>query len=112
MMNRRKLLGMGGALGVGAVLAPVLSAASATPAAADDPVPPAPRATLANPPTGVVTPRGPVHPPVTRSRGGSNYGWYRLDGCDRVPYGVVNRFDVGADRIRAQLAQMRAAGQE
>jgi hypothetical protein len=45
------------------------------------------------------------------SRGGSNYGWYRIDGCNREPYGVVNSFHKAPDVIRAQLAAMRAAGQ-
>jgi hypothetical protein len=43
--------------------------------------------------------------------GGSNYGWYQLDGCIREPYGVVNSFHNAPDVIRSQLAAMRAAGQ-
>ncbi|WP_433788625.1 hypothetical protein [Actinoplanes sp. CA-252034] len=45
------------------------------------------------------------------SRGGSNYGWYQIDGCNREPYGVVNSFHKAPDLIRSQLAAMRAAGQ-
>jgi hypothetical protein len=44
--------------------------------------------------------------------GGSNYGWYRLDGCSREPYGVINTFHRAPDVIRSQLAAMRAAGQD
>ncbi|MEU5780931.1 hypothetical protein [Micromonospora lupini] len=46
-----------------------------------------------------------------QARGGSNYGWYRIDGCNREPYGVVNSFHNAPDVIRSQLAAMRAAGQ-
>lgn len=46
-----------------------------------------------------------------RAPGGSTYGWYRLDGCNREPYGVVNAFRNAPDVIRGQLAAMRAAGQ-
>ncbi|MDR6319890.1 hypothetical protein [Actinoplanes couchii] len=50
-------------------------------------------------------------PAEATSRGGSNYGWYQIDGCNREPYGVVNSFHKAPDLIRSQLAAMRAAGQ-
>jgi hypothetical protein len=44
--------------------------------------------------------------------GGSNYDFYDLTGgCDREPYGVIDRFDAARDTITAQLNQMYAAGQ-
>lgn len=52
------------------------------------------------------------------SVGGSNYHWYRVDACDREPYGLVATYHHmiagGTVRARAQqqLAAMRAAGQE
>jgi len=56
---------------------------------------------------------GPAQAATTGAQapGGSNYGWYRLDGCNREPYGVVNSFHNAPDVIRGQLAAMRAAGQ-
>jgi hypothetical protein len=47
-----------------------------------------------------------------RARGGSNYLWYSIDGCDLEPYGVIKSFRNAPDVIRSQLAAMRAAGQE
>jgi len=47
-----------------------------------------------------------------RAPGGSNYGWYQVDGCTWRPYGVVNSFHNAPDVIRGQLAAMRAAGQQ
>ncbi|WP_146087571.1 hypothetical protein [Thermomonospora echinospora] len=46
------------------------------------------------------------------SPGGSNYFVYRIDGCDREAYGVVNSFDQAPDLIRSQLATMARAGQK
>lgn len=44
--------------------------------------------------------------------GGSNYDFYDLTGgCDREPYGVIDRFDAARDTITAQLGQMHDAGQ-
>jgi hypothetical protein len=58
-------------------------------------------------------PAGPAQAATgAQARGGSNYGWYRIDGCNREPYGVVNSFHNAPDVIRSQLAAMRAAGQE
>ena len=61
----------------------------------------------------VVGAAGPSQAATTGAQapGGSNYGWYRLDGCNREPYGVVNSFHNAPDVIRGQLAAMRAAGQ-
>jgi hypothetical protein len=50
----------------------------------------------------------PSYASVTSGIGGSNYGWYHLDGCGREPYGVINAFHLAPDTIRAQLAAMRA----
>ncbi len=44
-------------------------------------------------------------------RGGSNYGWYDLNGCDREPYGVLKNYHTKKAIIDQQLADMRAAGQ-
>ncbi|RZS44631.1 hypothetical protein EV193_101507 [Herbihabitans rhizosphaerae] len=48
---------------------------------------------------------------LTVARGGSNYGWYQLDGCDREPYGVVASFHNAPDTIAQQLRTMFDAGQ-
>lgn len=53
----------------------------------------------------------PAAPAGAQARGGSNYGWYQIDGCNREPYGVINSFHKAPDVIRGQLAAMRAAGQ-
>ena len=47
----------------------------------------------------------------TQSRGGSNYGWYQLDGCAREPYGVVNSFHKAPGTIADQLQTMYDNGQ-
>lgn len=47
----------------------------------------------------------------TTTRGGSNYGWYRLDGCEREPYGVVNSFHKAPEDISEQLRAMYDGGQ-
>ncbi|MEU3272956.1 hypothetical protein ABZ639_19110 [Saccharomonospora sp. NPDC006951] len=47
----------------------------------------------------------------TTSRGGSNYAWYQLDGCNREPYGVVNSFHKAPETIAEQLQAMYDAGQ-
>jgi len=47
----------------------------------------------------------------SQARGGSNYCWYGIDGCDLEPYGVIKSFNNAPDVIRSQLAAMRAAGQ-
>lgn len=46
--------------------------------------------------------------------GGSNLVWHDLQACDREPYGVIaNYHEPGIRaRVRAQLGQMRAAGQQ
>jgi hypothetical protein len=49
---------------------------------------------------------------IAQGAGGSNYGWYKLDGCNREPYGVVNTFDTARDTITAQLKQLAEAGQQ
>ena len=52
--------------------------------------------------------------PATRAAplaGGSNYDAYRLDGCVREPYGVVNGYDDAPALIAEQLAAMARAGQ-
>ena len=45
--------------------------------------------------------------------GGSNYGWYKVDGitCDREAYGVIANYDTAAAIIKQQLATMHANSQ-
>ncbi|WP_158891990.1 hypothetical protein [Amycolatopsis anabasis] len=50
--------------------------------------------------------------PAASAPGGSNYNFYGLNGCDREPFGVINRFDRGRDTITGQLGAMRRAGQQ
>ncbi|GAA4900286.1 hypothetical protein GCM10023405_20890 [Streptomonospora salina] len=45
------------------------------------------------------------------SPGGSNYNFYRLDGCDREPYGVLKNFHTERELITDQLTEMHANGQ-
>lgn len=45
------------------------------------------------------------------ARGGSNYGWYQLDGCDRERFGVINTYHRAADPIASQLDAMYRQGQ-
>ncbi|MBB2911710.1 hypothetical protein FHS43_002983 [Streptosporangium becharense] len=52
----------------------------------------------------------PPDPPAALP-GGSNYVAYRLDGCAREPYGVVNGYDDAPEVIADQLAAMSRAGQ-
>lgn len=53
-------------------------------------------------------------PGMPAGRGGSNLVWHDLQGCEREPYGVIaNYHEPGIrTRVRGQLAQMRANGQE
>ena len=53
-------------------------------------------------------------PGVPAGRGGSNLVWHDLQGCEREPFGVIaNYHEPGIrTRVRGQLAQMRANGQE
>src|SRR5687768_2799914 len=53
-------------------------------------------------------------PGVPAGRGGSNLIWHDLQGCEREPYGVIaNYHEPGIrTRVRGQLAQMRANGQQ
>ena len=53
------------------------------------------------------------------TRGGSNYLWYRIDGCDREPYGLLATYHLAAPGggtvrsiARQQLAAIRASGQD
>lgn len=53
-----------------------------------------------------------------RARGGSNYLWYRVQDCDREPYGLLATYHLpapGGGTVRSiarqQLAAMRASGQ-
>lgn len=48
---------------------------------------------------------------AANARGGSNYNFYALDGCNREPYGVVNSYHKAPETIKSQLSQMRQAGQ-
>lgn len=57
------------------------------------------------PPGGGPVPGRPAH------RGGANYGWWGLDGCDREPFGVVRTFHQNAEVIRSQLRDMYQQGQ-
>ncbi|MFB9686796.1 hypothetical protein [Amycolatopsis plumensis] len=47
----------------------------------------------------------------TRSVGGSNYGWFGLDGCDRESYGVIKNYGQAASTIDDQLTAMYLNGQ-
>lgn len=53
-------------------------------------------------------------PAVPAGRGGSNLVWHDLQGCEREAYGIIaNYHEPGIrPRVRSQLAQMRAQGQE
>lgn len=84
MVGRRKLLGLAGGVAVGAVAWPIYQA---------------------------VRP-GSASAAVSAGVGGSNYGWYKLDGCSREAYGVVNSFDKASGTITAQLKQLAQAGQQ
>ncbi|GAA0604853.1 hypothetical protein HPO96_02745 [Kribbella sandramycini] len=44
-------------------------------------------------------------------RGGSNFTWFRLDGCDREPYSTIEAFDRSAPEIRAALKTLYDGGQ-
>ena len=68
-MQRRQFIRTAVGLGAGAALAAAVPAAAAA---------------------------GRVARAGTQSRGGSNYGWYQLDGCAREAYGDVNRFQKAA----------------
>jgi hypothetical protein len=52
-----------------------------------------------------------TRPVQAEIRGGSNYLWYRIDNCNREPYGVLANYAEQKPVINAQLAQMYAAGQ-
>jgi hypothetical protein len=43
--------------------------------------------------------------------GGSDYGWYFLNGCDREPYGVIYNYDTAQSTIDGQLQTMHANSQ-
>lgn len=45
-------------------------------------------------------------------RGGSNYNWFHIEGCQREPYGVVANYHIFRNEIDAQLKEMAAAGQQ
>lgn len=53
------------------------------------------------------------HPVLAQyqSSGGSNYAWYRINSCDREPYGVIVNYDVAGANIDSQLQAMYASGQ-
>ncbi len=44
-------------------------------------------------------------------RGGSNYHFYQIDGCNREPYGVLKNFHTATAQIQGDLTQMYANGQ-
>lgn len=44
-------------------------------------------------------------------RGGSNFGFYNLNGCSREPYGVLKNYHLKRAEIDDVLITMRAAGQ-
>lgn len=46
------------------------------------------------------------------SRGGSNYGFFALDGCTREHFGVVRSYQAAPDLIRSDLRQMVTNGQQ
>lgn len=45
------------------------------------------------------------------ARGGSNYHFYRMDGCNREPYGVLKNFHTARPQIENDLTQMYVNGQ-
>jgi len=50
--------------------------------------------------------------PVTAElKGGSNYDFFDIQGCNRDPYGVLLNYNLASATINAQLAAMYAAGQ-
>ena len=46
-----------------------------------------------------------------QARGGSNYGWYNLSGCNREAYGVIANYHTEESTINAQLQTMYNNGQ-
>jgi hypothetical protein len=48
---------------------------------------------------------------IAQAQGGSNYGWYQINGCDREPYGVIYNYDTQSQVINSQLQQMYNNGQ-
>jgi hypothetical protein len=56
--------------------------------------------------------KNPITRPVQAEiRGGSNYVWYRMDNCNREPYGVLDNYAEQKAVIDGQLAAMYNAGQ-
>ena len=53
-----------------------------------------------------------VAPPAFASRGGSNFHFYKVDGCQREPYGVLKNYHSARDQIDDVLINMRANGQD
>jgi hypothetical protein len=48
---------------------------------------------------------------LAASRGGSNYHFFQLDGCNREPYGVLKNFHTHTAQIQSDLVQMYDNGQ-
>ncbi len=48
------------------------------------------------------------------ARGGSNYNWYQLSGCDREPFGIIANYGTPSVRtlVQSQLATMHGNGQD
>ncbi|MFC9693222.1 hypothetical protein ACFTSF_32030 [Kribbella sp. NPDC056951] len=44
-------------------------------------------------------------------RGGSNFTWFRLDGCNREPYSTISAFNQAEPEIRSVLKQLYDGGQ-
>ncbi|WP_329848369.1 hypothetical protein [Stenotrophomonas hibiscicola] len=45
-------------------------------------------------------------------RGGSNYNWFHIEGCQREPYGVLSNYHLFRNEVDAQLKQMASGGQQ
>ncbi|HVX46898.1 MAG TPA: hypothetical protein VHC49_23600, partial [Mycobacteriales bacterium] len=58
---------------------------------------------------GVAPPASAAAPPLVA--GGTNYNWYKLNGCDREPYGVVQNYDQAKSTIDRQLQAIYDSGQ-
>lgn len=48
---------------------------------------------------------------LAQARGGSNYGWFHIDGCNREPYGVIYNYKTHKSTIDEQLEAMHKSGQ-
>jgi hypothetical protein len=49
---------------------------------------------------------------VATPRGGSNFNWYTISGCNREPYGVIANYHLARAQIDNALDAVRASGQD